>query len=247
VTREAPGSGAWIWGRHAVLALLRNPLRKVTRWVATGEIAAELAGDPSLADAPEPHILTKSDIDRLLPAAAVHQGVAVLARPLKPVDIVDLAACTDADALVVALDQVSDPQNVGAVMRSAAVFGAAAVIVPERNAPDVTGVLAKAASGAVEHVPLVRVGNLVRALDRLKQAGWWVVGLDGEAEQTLAAQRLTGRLVLVLGSEGEGMRRLTRESCDLVARLPSAGPIASLNVSNAAAVALYELRRQTGS
>ena len=128
-------------------------------------------------------------------------------------------------------------------MRSAAAFGARAILIPDRNAPEISGTLAKSASGAVEHVPLIRVVNLVRALEQLKKAGFWSVGLDGNAERTLAAQNVSGRLCLVLGSEGSGMRRLTREACDVMARLPTGGAIDSLNVSNAAAVALYELRR----
>ena len=141
---------------------------------------------------------------------------------------------------------MTDPHNIGAIMRSAAAFGARAILIPDRNAPEISGTLAKSASGAVEHVPLIRVVNLVRALEQLKKAGFWSVGLAGEAERTLAAQNVSGRLCLVLGSEGSGMRRLTREACDVMARLPTGGAISSLNVSNAAAVALYELRRAGG-
>jgi 23S rRNA (guanosine2251-2'-O)-methyltransferase len=146
--------------------------------------------------------------------------------------------------VLLVLDQVTDPHNVGAVLRSAAAFGALAVVVPDRNAPPETGVLVKAASGALEHVPLIRVANLARALTDLKQGGFWCVGLAADSTQTLAEADLSGRIAFVLGSEGAGMRRLTRDGCDSVARLPTSGPIAQLNVSNAAAVALYEAARQ---
>jgi 23S rRNA (guanosine2251-2'-O)-methyltransferase len=228
-----------------VLAAFANPDRKLLRLVATAEVAAELAARPELTDTPRPQIFEREALERLLPAGAVHQGLALQAKPLRPVAVEDIVERTEArqNAVVVVLDQVSDPHNVGAVLRSAAAFGAAAVIVPERHAPEISGALAKAASGAVEHVPMVRVVNLVRTLGQLKAAGYWIVGLAGEAERTLASHRLTGRIALVLGAEGDGMRRLTRENCDLTARLPTGGPVASLNVSNAAAAALYELAR----
>jgi 23S rRNA (guanosine2251-2'-O)-methyltransferase len=241
-----PAAEPWLWGRHAVLAALANPLRKSLRLVATAEIAAELAARADLAEIPPPQIFEREALDRLLPAGAVHQGLALQTRPLPAQSIDDVidATASAAASVVVVLDQVSDPHNVGAVLRSAAAFGAAAVVLPDRHAPEVSGVLAKAASGAVEHVPLVRVVNLVRTLERLKDSGWWIVGLEGTAERTLSSHALQGKVALVLGAEGDGMRRLTREALDLTARLPTGGPIASLNVSNAAAVALYELARE---
>lgn len=241
---DMPG-GPWLWGWHAVVAALRNPERKLLRLVATDGAATALAAEPDLSETTTPQIIEREALDRMLPTGAVHQGLALIAKPLRPVLVEDVIEQADSapNGVVVVLDQVSDPHNVGAVLRSAAAFGALAVIVPERNVPDISGTLAKSASGALEHVPLVRVVNLVRALDQLKQAGFWTVGLDGTAERTLASHKLSGKIVLVMGSEGDGLRRLTRESCDLMARLPTGGPIASLNVSNAAAIALYELAR----
>jgi 23S rRNA (guanosine2251-2'-O)-methyltransferase len=237
----AGGGGApWLWGRHAVLAALANPERKLLRLVATAEEAATLTDSPV-----PPQIVAREELARLLPAGAVHQGLALLAKTLRPAALEDVIERAEGhtQAAIVVLDQVSDPHNVGAILRSAAAFGALALVVPERNAPEISGTLAKSASGAVEHVPIVRVVNLTRALEQLKKAGFWTVGLDGGAERTLAEHRLDGKVALVLGSEGDGLRRLTREACDLMARLPTAGPIASLNVSNAAAIALYELAR----
>lgn len=196
---------------------------------------------------PLPEIVSREALEALLPPGAVHQGVALAAAPLPARGIEDviaeIAESGSEEEIVVLLDHVTDPHNIGAILRSAAAFGVRALVLPEHGAPEPTGTLAKTASGALEHVPLVRVVNLARTLDRLKTAGFWCLGLDEAAPQTLAESRLTGRIALVLGAEGEGMRRLTRERCDILVRLPTRGAISSLNVSNAAAIALYELTR----
>jgi 23S rRNA (guanosine2251-2'-O)-methyltransferase len=223
-----------------VSAALANPERKARRLLATAEAAKALPATRVQAE-----IVARPEIDRLLAPGAVHQGVALLVEPLPETTIEDTIRAADgADrAVVLVLDQVTDPHNVGAILRSAAAFGALAVVAPDRHAPDETGTLAKSASGALERMPLVRVINVARALEDLKKAGFWVAGLAADAPKTLAEAGLTGKVVLVLGAEGEGMRRLTREHCDHLVRLPMYGDMESLNVSNAAAVALYELRR----
>jgi 23S rRNA (guanosine2251-2'-O)-methyltransferase len=242
----------WIYGRHAVAAALANPAR---RW----HLLAALAGQEQEAralvagaraarrGAGEPiRVFDRSGFARILPDGVVHQGLALSVEPLTEPDLDDVlqqAATAPARSTLVLLDQVSDPQNVGAVLRSAAAFGALAVVVGVHGAPVAAGALAKAASGALESVPLVRVVNLARALDRLKVAGFWICGLDETAPRTLAALDLGERVAIVLGSEGGGMRRLVRERCDHFARLPTRNEQSTINVSNAAAVALYELVR----
>ncbi|WP_114857568.1 23S rRNA (guanosine(2251)-2'-O)-methyltransferase RlmB [Azospirillum brasilense] len=242
--------GVLLYGLHPVSAAWLNPERRIHRLIATE--AGRAALEPVLAQAkarglqrPSPMPADRNDLDRMLPPGAVHQGVAVDAAPLEETGIEDLCAEADSDpsALIVVLDQVTDPHNVGAILRSASAFGAKAVVVTERHAPETTGVLAKSASGALESVPLVRVTNLARALADLQQAGFWTVGLAESGTSTLAQCNLTGRTALVLGAEGAGLRRLTMERCDVIARLPTQGPVGSLNVSNAAAVALYEVAR----
>ena len=249
----APKEGPfWLYGAHAVLAALPNPWRNCHRLLLTGEASRRhgesvrklLAERRIQADSrvPDPESATQEEIAQHLSGDAVHQGLALLAEPLEPPELVEILVSPVAGrTVVVVLDQVTDPHNVGAVLRSAAAFGARAVVTTKRHAPPESGVLAKAASGALEQVPYLRVPNLAQALESLKKSGFWCLGLGEEAEKTLAAVDPGGSLALVLGAEGPGMRRLTRESCDLSARLPTQGPIKDLNVSNAAAVALYEL------
>ena len=248
--------GIWLYGKHPVLAAIANPKRHCRRLViADGPATARAvsatieAGDPGK---PEPESLPAGELARFLPAGAVHQGMAALVDPLpeKGIEDICLEAGSNARACVVVLDQVSDPQNVGAVLRAAAAFGAVALVVQDRHAPPASGALAKAASGAFETVPLVRVVNLARAIDTLKGAGFWCVGLDSDAGTSIHQAGLSGRTALVLGAEDRGLRRLTAESCDGLVRIelaPAAvrGSLDSLNVAGAAAVALYELTRNS--
>jgi 23S rRNA (guanosine2251-2'-O)-methyltransferase len=234
----------WLYGRHPVLAALANPERRVERLLATKEVAErhtkEFAGRNL-------EILPREALAQRLPAGAVHQGLAALAAPLEEPVLEDLLARCSDDALVLALDQVTDPHNVGAILRTAAAFGAAGVIVTERHAPADTGVLAKAASGGLEMVPLLRAVNLARTLEQLKEAGFWLYGLDERGDTSINALDLKGRTCIVLGAEGEGLRRLTAEKCDRLVTIPTQAALAALNVSNAAAVAAYEWARQVGS
>ncbi len=241
---SAAASGIWLYGRHAVEAALVNPERRCRRLLLG--TAAPRPND-SAAAWPLPAGLvaehtSRDAIEALLPPDAVHQGAALLVDPLAPPDLTETCSPVTGGPVVV-LDQVTDPRNVGAVLRSAAAFGARAVLLQQRHAPDESGTLAKAASGALERVPLLRETNIVRALDTLKEIGYWCVGLDAGAEQTLAALGLDRPVALVLGAEGAGLRRLTAEHCDHLARLPIDKQMDSLNVSAAAAVALYEFSR----
>jgi 23S rRNA (guanosine2251-2'-O)-methyltransferase len=254
--RKPPDAGGWIYGRHAVTAALANPERRWRRLaVLAGQVAearALIASARALrqGNAEAVQVLDHNALAAILSVAAVHQGLALEVEPLAERDLDDVLQHVEAAAdrcSIVVLDQLSDPQNVGAVLRSAAAFGALAVVFPGRGAPPIGGALAKAASGALESVPLVRVVNLARAIDRLKEAGFWICGLDETAPQRLAELDLGERIAIVLGSEGSGMRRLVREHCDVLARLPTRPAQPTLNVSNAAAVALYELVRDRPS
>jgi 23S rRNA (guanosine2251-2'-O)-methyltransferase len=235
-----PERGAYfLYGFHAVRAALANPARRVGRLWSTRQAAERLIEDLQARDL-TPRAADRSVLDSLLGGDAVHQGVVLEVWPLGEHAIEDVAADAPADARILVLDQVTDPHNVGAILRTAAVFGATAVCLQDRNAPPESAVLAKSASGALEQVPLVRIGNLARALDHLKDAGFWVAGLDGDATEPLSGLPRDRRIALVLGAEGEGLRRLTRETCDMLVAIPMRDKrLGSLNVSNAAAVALY--------
>ncbi len=228
----------WVYGIHPVLAALANPRRNVRRIVATPNALKRLA-DAGATFAIAPQEATPREIDRLLGGEAVHQGVAIEVGPLPPLAVEDLA---DAH-LVVVLDQVTDPHNVGAILRSAAAFGADAVVTTGRHSPVESGVLAKAASGALDAIARVEVPNLARALETLGAMGFTRIGLDSDADAGMEDTVSGNRLALVLGAEGKGLRHLTRETCDVVARLTVPGALTSLNVSNAAVLALYLARR----
>jgi 23S rRNA (guanosine2251-2'-O)-methyltransferase len=223
------------WGKHAVAAALDNPKRTVLRAWATRE-AADLMQFPrevalTLSEAP--------DLGRLVPHDAPHQGVVIEVEPLEEAWLDELIGGTSDQAVLLVLDQVTDPHNVGAILRSAAAFGAVGIVTQDRHSPPESGVVAKAASGALERVPWVRVVNLARALEEIGDAGFWRIGLTGDADTLLKEALGSSRTALVLGAEGPGLRPNTREHCDALARLPISDAVESLNVSNAAAIALY--------
>lgn len=227
---------AILYGWHTVTAALRNPARHIRKLLATENAARRLAEEGISAT---PEVVRPSAIDERLLPDAVHQGLYLEAEPLPSPAIADLPP----HGIVLVLDQITDPHNVGAIFRSAAAFAATAMVTTERHSPDAAGALAKAASGAIELVPLVQVQNLARGLTELRDRGFLLVGLDSEGEADLADLPLRAPLALVLGAEGKGLRQLTRDTCDRLARIDVPGEIKSLNVSNAAALSLYVATR----
>ncbi len=228
-----------LYGIHTVRAALDNKARKISRMLVTRNAAerlelGDIAALPFSAEIVEPR-----DIDKITGSDAVHQGVVIEARPLTPKPLDSLGDTN----LVVVLDQVTDPHNVGAVMRSAVAFGAGALIVTSRHSPTESGVLAKSASGALEHIDLIEVRNLAEALGELHQAGFATIGLDSDGPVEMEKSFAGEKIALVLGAEGKGLRQKTRETVTSLARLDMPGPIRSLNVSNAAAVSLYAARK----
>jgi 23S rRNA (guanosine2251-2'-O)-methyltransferase len=241
------GSGAfWLYGEHAVAAAIRNPRRKNRRLLVTEDAEKSLRAALNRPWRLPPERIERQRFGTFLTEDAVHQGVALLVEPLEPVALEDAIAASDGPVLL--LDQVTDPRNVGAILRSAAAFGAACVVLQDRHAPPETGALARAASGALDIVPVVREVNLSRAIASLQKAGFWVMGLTGDASRSLAeAKPHDRRVALVLGAEDTGLRRLQRETCDELVRLPITPAMESLNVAAAAAVALYEVIREGGA
>jgi 23S rRNA (guanosine2251-2'-O)-methyltransferase len=233
--RESGSDGPVIlYGWHTVSLALANPARRIRKLLLTENAARRLA-EEQIETKVTPEIVRPSQIDQLLGPDAVHQGLLAEADPLPSPDIDTL----EPDGIILVLDQITDPHNVGAIMRSAAAFAVKAIVTTARHSPEATGVLAKSASGALELVPIITVTNLARALTQLNERGFFTVGLDSEGSDDLAAIALQQPLALVLGAEGKGLRQLTRETCSAVARLDMPGQIKSLNVSNAAVLALY--------
>jgi 23S rRNA (guanosine2251-2'-O)-methyltransferase len=231
---HAADGPALLYGWHTVKAALENPRRRFRRLLATENAARRLADDGVKLPL-TPELVRPDAIAARLPPDAVHQGLLAEADALESPPIEDLPA----EGIVLALDQITDPHNVGAILRSAAAFGVNAVVMTARHSPEATGVLAKSASGALEHVPIAEVGNLARALEALEKRGFLLIGLDSSGTAELAALPLASPLALVVGAEGKGLRQLTRTTCHHVARLDLPGAIKDLNVSNASALALY--------
>ncbi|WP_314956957.1 23S rRNA (guanosine(2251)-2'-O)-methyltransferase RlmB [Bradyrhizobium cosmicum] len=231
---SGPDGPVILYGWHTVTMALANPQRQIRKLTLTENAARRLA-DENIETRVTPEIVRPPEIDRLLSPDAVHQGLLAEADPLPSPDIEDL----EQDGIVLVLDQITDPHNVGAILRSAAAFAVKAIVTTARHSPEATGVLAKAASGALELVPMVTVQNLARALTELNERGFQTVGLDSEGTEDLSDVTLREPLALVLGAEGKGLRQLTRETCSVVARLDMPGEIKSLNVSNAAVLSLY--------
>jgi len=229
----AKGGSYWMYGTHACDAAIVNPNRQIKRILATRNAASRLSH-------PAIDIVEPREIERIVGEEAVHQGIAMLVEPLQSVELEEAAT---GKATLIMLDQVTDPHNVGAILRSAAAFGVAGVITPKDHAASESATLAKSACGAVDMVPLISVTNLVQSIEILKKCGYWVAGLDGEATHNISDVAKFKPLCLIMGAEGKGLRRLTRDHCDTLLKIPMDSRMESLNVSNAAAIALYEAFR----
>jgi 23S rRNA (guanosine2251-2'-O)-methyltransferase len=241
--RPGEAKGLWLYGQHAVAAALANPRRSCHRLLATTEALGRL-GAGAARRGVEIAVVDRAAIDRLLGPGAVHQGLALSVAPLPRLDLRQTCAPQPGRNVVLVLDQINDPHNLGAILRSAAAFGVRAVVMPERRSGELGGAAAKAASGALDAVPVVEVVNLARALDELAALGYWRLALDARADSAIDAVPAIDDLALVLGAEGTGIRRLVAEHCDFAARLPIVPEMESLNVSVAAGIALYALARR---
>lgn len=238
--RPKHADSVFLYGRNSVEAALANPDRECIRLFASdraaGALDKALHERVAMLSMPGPEMFSG-----LIPTDAPHQGLVLEVRPLPGSAIEDMRPLEGRKNIILMLDQVTDPQNVGACLRSAAAFGVRALITQDRNSPMESGALARASAGGLEVTPWLRVANLAQTLEGLREMGYWHVGLDGETRQTLKQVSLGDNIVIVMGSEGKGLRPLVQKTCDMIAKIPMSGPIESLNVSNAAAIALYEL------
>lgn len=237
--KHPPKAFHFLFGTHACMAAMSNPMRKIKRVLVTRQAQDEI-GVPLK----NPQTIDAKKLESLLPPGSVHQGIAIECEILSQPTLAEWIDRSEPKPVLI-LDQVTDPHNVGAMLRSAAAFDMGAVLATDRHAPLETGVMAKSASGAMELVPYIMVGNLVQAIGSLKKAGYWTYGMDGEAPKALHEITLDAKTALVMGAEGRGLRRLTAEHCDMLVKLPMSPRMESLNVSNAAAIAMYELYKIT--
>lgn len=232
---------SYLWGLHACRAALKNPERHIRGAWVTESTAKEF---PSLMKASfDVKLVDSTGLNKLLPEGAVHQGIALKADPLPDPYLQDCLGALDEQAKIIVLDHVTDPHNVGAIIRTAAALGAKALVLTDKHSPPLAGTLAKTACGGLEVLPIIKVTNLARAMEEIQQMGFWTVGLDESGQHTISEAKLDGKLALVMGAEGEGLRRLTREHCDHMVKLPTTEEFSTLNVSVATAIALYELVR----
>ena len=232
----------WVYGIHASIAALKNPNRRINS-ILTTKYSSNFVTNLNNPNLPPHQIIDRNQLDGILPPDSVHQGIAAQCDPLPYPHLEDVIINQNKNSVLIILDQANDPRNIGSVLRSAAAFDATAVIVPDRGTPEISGSMAKAAAGAIEQVPIVRVKNLARSLKIIKNAGYWCVGLDNRATQTLAEAKLSGKIAIVMGAEDRGLRQLTSETCDYLAKIPISGQMESLNLSIATSIALYELNR----
>jgi len=232
-----------IYGRHAVLSALKNPKRQIKKLLISAENREEI--ERTVSNVPYT-IVDKKEFAKILPQDAVHQGFALYCNRLETYDIEDLIALSENKQRchILILDQVTDPQNIGAIIRSCAAFETLGLVVQDKNSPLESGAMDKASAGTIEFVPVARVTNLSRTIEKLKDAGFWIMGMDGYAETTIDKINKSGKIAIVMGSEGKGMRRLVQENCDSSVKLPISPNVESLNVSTAAAIALYELSKE---
>ena len=234
--------GVWIYGKHSVKAALKNPYREVQRLIILDSCKNFLQECGTLSTKPE--IVDSSFFNSIFGKSAVHQGCAIYVKKLQEYSLEELIKDTSDARPLVLLDHVTDPQNIGSILRASAVFGARAVVVTKNNSPELSPAILKAASGAVEFVPLIHVVNLVQTINYLKKHEYWCIGLDEKADKKIYETSLNGKFALIIGNEGDGMRRLTRESCDFLVQLPCVWDFPTLNAAQAATVSLYEILRQ---